>query len=271
MSDQILNAAVESLIGGTSGQIVVCQGAGAIVTTSALKTVGGTSLLGSGNIAVGSGDAVGPSSSTDNAIARFDATTGKLLQNSVVTIGDTGNITGLGTVGCGAITATAGMTIPAGDYFNQAITFSGSTVTVDASSSAFNIVAGGQVAFSAKQTQVSVRINGKYGITDSSSSLGTVDVNLCRNATGPKWSALAAGGLEVRNFAGSADAPITGSTITASSALNIAPITKTALLALTPTAATAGRWRVTDATPANREAYPDGTNWRYTSDDVVVT
>lgn len=37
----------------------------------------------------GSGDVVGPSSSTDNAIARFDGTTGKLIQNSAVTIDDT--------------------------------------------------------------------------------------------------------------------------------------------------------------------------------------
>lgn len=32
------------------------------------------------------GDVTGPGSSTDNAVARFDGTTGKLLQNSPVTI-----------------------------------------------------------------------------------------------------------------------------------------------------------------------------------------
>jgi hypothetical protein len=37
---------------------------------------------------------VGPSSATDNAVARFDATTGKLIQNSVVIIDDSGNVTG---------------------------------------------------------------------------------------------------------------------------------------------------------------------------------
>ena len=36
----------------------------------------------------GSGDVVGPASATDNAIARFDATTGKLIQNSGITIAD---------------------------------------------------------------------------------------------------------------------------------------------------------------------------------------
>lgn len=35
----------------------------------------------------------GPGSSTDNAIVRFDSTTGFLAQNSVVTIGDAGKIT----------------------------------------------------------------------------------------------------------------------------------------------------------------------------------
>lgn len=38
----------------------------------------------------GSGDVVGPASSTDNAFARFDSTTGKLLQNSTATLDDVG-------------------------------------------------------------------------------------------------------------------------------------------------------------------------------------
>jgi len=41
----------------------------------------------------GSGDVTGPGSSTDNAIARFDGTTGKILQNSGPTIDDSGNLT----------------------------------------------------------------------------------------------------------------------------------------------------------------------------------
>jgi hypothetical protein len=46
-----------------------------------------------------SGDVVGPASATDNAIARFDLTTGKLIQNSVVTIADTtGDIAGAGSI-----------------------------------------------------------------------------------------------------------------------------------------------------------------------------
>jgi hypothetical protein len=40
----------------------------------------------------GSGDVTGPASSTDNAIARFNGTTGKLLQNSSATLNDVGGI-----------------------------------------------------------------------------------------------------------------------------------------------------------------------------------
>ena len=42
------------------------------------------------------GDVVGPSLSTDNAIAKYDLASGKLLQNSGVLIDDSNNITGVG-------------------------------------------------------------------------------------------------------------------------------------------------------------------------------
>jgi hypothetical protein len=41
------------------------------------------------------GDVVGPASATNNAVARYDTTTGKLLQNSLVIIDDTGSVTGV--------------------------------------------------------------------------------------------------------------------------------------------------------------------------------
>jgi hypothetical protein len=44
---------------------------------------------------VGSGDVVGPETATDNALARFDTTTGTLLQDSPVTLSDTGDMAGV--------------------------------------------------------------------------------------------------------------------------------------------------------------------------------
>lgn len=59
----------------------------------------------------GSGDVVGPASSTDNAFARFDGTTGKLLQNSIgATLSDTGGASFTGSVDV-AGTSTAGSNI----------------------------------------------------------------------------------------------------------------------------------------------------------------
>jgi len=42
------------------------------------------------NSSSGSGDVVGPASSTDDAVVRFDGTTGKPIQNSTLLLGDTG-------------------------------------------------------------------------------------------------------------------------------------------------------------------------------------
>jgi hypothetical protein len=43
----------------------------------------------------GSGDVTGAASSTDNAVTRFNGTTGKVIQNSLVIVDDTGNVTGV--------------------------------------------------------------------------------------------------------------------------------------------------------------------------------
>jgi hypothetical protein len=82
----------------------------------------------------GSGDVVGPASATDNAVVRFDGTTGKLVQNSAVTVADTtGNITG-GTYNKVTITAPAtGSTLTVADgktlTANNSLTLSGTDST----------------------------------------------------------------------------------------------------------------------------------------------
>ena len=54
----------------------------------------------------GSGDVVGPASATDNAIARYDSTTGKLIQSSIVTLSDIGGISSSAALTIGAVNAT---------------------------------------------------------------------------------------------------------------------------------------------------------------------
>ena len=58
---------------GTAGQALVTDGSGVLSWSTAA-----------------SGDVYGPASATDNAVARFDGTTGKIIQNSAVTIADDG-------------------------------------------------------------------------------------------------------------------------------------------------------------------------------------
>lgn len=74
-----------------TGDVTLSQGTNVTLTQSgndiSIASTGGT------------GDVVGPASATDNAVVRFDSTTGKLVQNSVVTIADsTGNMAGVGTL-----------------------------------------------------------------------------------------------------------------------------------------------------------------------------
>ena len=57
------------------------------------------------------GDVVGPSSATDNAVARYDTTTGKLIQNSLVLIGDTGSVTGVNALTAESLTVNNDVTL----------------------------------------------------------------------------------------------------------------------------------------------------------------
>lgn len=63
----------------------------------------GLSITGTTLTATGTGDVVGPASATDNAIARFDSTTGKLIQNSAATVSDDGIIRSATNTGANAV------------------------------------------------------------------------------------------------------------------------------------------------------------------------
>jgi hypothetical protein len=57
------------------------------------------------------GDVVGPASATDNAVARYDSTTGKLIQNSVVIVDDTGSVTGVNALTAQSLTVNNNATL----------------------------------------------------------------------------------------------------------------------------------------------------------------
>ena len=124
------------LIGNTTGNTLtkatLTAGSGITVTNSA----GGITIAASGG--GGSGDVVGPSSATDNALVRFDTTTGKLVQNSVGILSDTGAISGLTDISASGSVTLSGGTANGVTYLNgskvltsgSALTFTGSNLGV---------------------------------------------------------------------------------------------------------------------------------------------
>jgi hypothetical protein len=93
------------------------QFTGSVSVTGSLTLNGVAVSTGGG----GSGDVSGPGSATDNAIARFNGTGGKTIQNSSVTIDDANNMTGVV-----AITTTGNATLgnAASDYHQVSGTLS---------------------------------------------------------------------------------------------------------------------------------------------------
>lgn len=119
----LINFVGDSGAGGTKG-LVPAPATGDAAASKFLKADG------TWTAPTGSGDVVGPASATDNAVARFNLTTGKLIQDSAVTIADTtGNITGGtyngNTIGSGSTSGTN-----TGDQTN--ITGNAATVTTNA-------------------------------------------------------------------------------------------------------------------------------------------
>jgi hypothetical protein len=92
-----------------------------------------------------SGDVVGPASATDNALVRFDATTGKLIQNSVGILSDTGALSGLTDISASGSVTLSGGTANGVAYLNgskvlttgTALVFDGSNLGLGVTPSAW--------------------------------------------------------------------------------------------------------------------------------------
>ena len=135
--------------GATGSAATIAVGSvttGAAGSSATVTNVGSSSAatfdfaIPQGAAGVGSGDVTGPSSATDNAIARYDATTGKLLQNSTVTVSDAGAVAAASLTlttdlaiadgGTGSSTASAARTAlgvdPAGTDNSTNVTLAGS-------------------------------------------------------------------------------------------------------------------------------------------------
>ena len=163
---------------------------------------------------IGTGDVVGPASATDNAVVRFDGTTGKLVQNSAVTVADTtGDITGgkynglTVTTTTGTLTITNGKTLAASNTLTLAGTDS-TTMTFPSTSASIARTDAGQT-FTGTQTFSSPIAVGSGGTGLSATPTnGQIDIG---NGTGFTRATLTAGsGISITNGAGSISIAATG-------------------------------------------------------------
>jgi hypothetical protein len=123
----------------TDGQLLIGNSTGNTLTKATLTAGSGITVTNSaGAITIaasgggGSGDVVGPSSATDNALVRFDTTTGKLVQNSVGILSDTGAISGLTDISASGSVTLSGGTANGVTYLNGSkVLTSGSALTFD--------------------------------------------------------------------------------------------------------------------------------------------
>ena len=132
---------------GTAGQVLVSTGTGV--------------AWGEGGGGGGTGSFNGPITSTDNAIVRFDGTTGALAQNSLVTISDTGVINA----------PSVGSVIPF--YHNNQLAFPSASsangaVAISASDNAAFYASNGNWIQLAKSTDVTVSTRQTFSTTTAS-------------------------------------------------------------------------------------------------------
>lgn len=104
--------------------------------------------------AVGGGDVVGPGSSTDNALPRFDGTGGKTLQGSSVVVDDSNNMSGVANLTATGTPTLGGLAYPTSDGTNgQALVTNGSGTLSFASVSGADQTARNAIAALAFQQQ----------------------------------------------------------------------------------------------------------------------
>jgi hypothetical protein len=151
------------------------------------------------------GDVVGPSSATDNAVARYDSTTGKLLQNSVVTVGDSGAVSGVTT-----LTASTSVTTP----IVQASNSGGLSLKNSAGTTQISMGGGGGDNVT---IAVATNINGANAQIDISPT-GTGHVHIKPTGTGSlEIAPTNVGTIDNMTIGGTTARAITGTTITATS------------------------------------------------------
>ena len=124
----------------TNDTLTLVAGSNITITTNPT-----TDAITINSTASGSGDVVGPASATDNALVRFDSTTGKLIQNGQITESDTGDLA--------AVNSIAMDTTPSGSLTTQGqMMWNSGEETLDIQLNGFALHVGEHVVFHVKNS-----------------------------------------------------------------------------------------------------------------------
>ena len=116
----------------------------------------------------GSGSVTGPSSSTDNAVARFDGINGKFIQNSGVIVDDSNNMSGVGTFGSSGLNTLGGLI----QFTNNAHAITGANFQIG-----IDTQIGGSLRFNVPSAK-----NFSWSVNDTiEASLNSTTLNLINN------------------------------------------------------------------------------------------
>lgn len=188
------------------------------------------------------GDVVGPASATDNAVARYDTTTGKLIQDSVVLIDDTGSVTGVNALTAESLTVNNNVTLGSSNADNLEVRARITTDLEPESNNAKDIGTSGRNwrdgFFGRNLSTVNLEVTGTTSFDGQQGTSGQVLTSAGTGAT-PTWTTPTTGTVTSVAAAAGTGISVSGSPITTSGTITITNTAPDQVVSLTGAGTTA--------------------------------